>query len=50
MLREAALLSDEGQILHAILTPRTVAAIAADDPLHLNIYPLFPAEIQEWLP
>mgnify|MGYP000967814034 CR=1 FL=1 len=50
MLREAGLLSEEGRILHAILTPRTVEAIAADDPAWLNIYPLFPAEIQEWLP
>jgi hypothetical protein len=50
MLREAGLLSDEGHILHAMPAARTVDAIVADDPVWRNIYPLFPAEIQEWLP
>lgn len=50
MMREADLLTDDDQILPAMLTPRTVEVIAADSPAHLAIFPVSPAEIQEWLP
>lgn len=47
MLREAELLAADKRILPAPLTPRLVAAIAADDPAALDIYPITPAEVQE---
>jgi hypothetical protein len=49
MMREADLLTEDDQILPAMLTPRTVEVIAADSPAHLAIFPISPAEIQEWL-
>jgi hypothetical protein len=49
MMREADLLTEDDQILPAMLTPRTIEVIAADSPAHLAIFPVSPAEIQEWL-
>ncbi|MGC9523722.1 MAG: BrxA family protein, partial [Anaerolineae bacterium] len=49
MLREADLLSEDGQILPAILTPREIEIVAADDPKHMAIFPVSPIEIQEFL-
>ena len=49
MMREADLLTEDDQILPAMLTPRTVEVIAEDSPEHLAIFPISPAEIQEWL-
>lgn len=48
MMREAELLSQEDQILPALLTLRTIEVIADDSPAHLSIFPIAPAEIQEW--
>ena len=45
MMREADLLSEDNQILPAMLTPREIEAIAADAPAHLAVYPVPATEI-----
>lgn len=40
ILREAELLSDQNQILPALLTSRLTAVICEDDPAHLTIFPV----------
>jgi hypothetical protein len=47
-LRDAELLSKEHHILPALLTPALAAAIKADDPAHLTIYPVSDLDIREW--
>jgi len=49
MMREAEILSRQDRILPAILTPRLAAAIRADAPALLAIYPLSEAERKGWL-
>ena len=49
MLREAQLLSNDNQILPALLTPRLAKAIAAEDPNDLTIYPASELDIRSWL-
>ena len=49
-MREADLLTQEEQILPAMLTPREIETIAADSPAYLALFPVSPAEPQEWLP
>jgi len=49
MMRQADLLTEEDQILPAMLTPREIEVIAADSPAHLAVYPVPATEIQEWL-
>ncbi len=49
MLREANLLTQEDQILPVVLSPRTLDVIVADDPTYLMVFPIPPAEIQEWI-
>jgi len=48
MLREADLLSADGQILPAICTPRLIAVIQADDPAHFALLPVSEYDIQRW--
>ena len=48
MLREADLLSSDGLIQPAMLTPRIMEAIACDDPAHLSIYPASYPDLKEW--
>jgi len=50
MMREAELLTRDNRILPAMLTPREVEVIAADSPAHLAVFPVSPAELEEWLP
>jgi hypothetical protein len=50
MLREADLLSADGHILPGLLSPTLIAAVAADSPAHLAIYPVSEAELRLWLP
>jgi len=50
MLREAELLTADNRIVPALLTPRTIEVVAADDPADLAIFPISPAEVQAWLP
>lgn len=47
MLREAELLSADNRILPAMVTPRLVAAIEADNPNHFTIFPLFAADVKK---
>jgi hypothetical protein len=49
MLREAELLSDNGRIIPALLTPRLVETIADDDAAHLAVFPVSELELQGWL-
>lgn len=49
MMREANLLTPDGQILPAMLTSREIEVIAADSPSYLLAFPISPTEIQEWL-
>lgn len=39
-MREAELLTDQNQIIPALLSPRLIDVIQADNPAHLAIYPL----------
>jgi hypothetical protein len=48
MLREAGILSDGDVIQPALLSPATVAAIRADDPALLAIYPVSDAQLAGW--
>lgn len=48
MLREADLLLDDGRIQPAILTPRLIETIQADDPAHFAIYPVSEYDIKVW--
>jgi hypothetical protein len=48
MLRDAELLSKDSRILPALLTPRLVTAIQADDPTYFTIYPISDFDIHEW--
>ncbi|MBN2393853.1 MAG: DUF1819 family protein [Anaerolineae bacterium] len=47
MLREANLLTQDNQIVPALLTPREIEVITADSPAHLAIFPVSLTEIQE---
>jgi len=49
MMREANLLTQDNQILPAMLSPRAIEIIAADSPAYLLAFPISPPEIQEWL-
>jgi hypothetical protein len=48
MLREAELLSDDGQLLPALLTPRLIDAIRADAPAYFAIFPVAATDLAEW--
>jgi hypothetical protein len=47
-LREAELLSKEGTILPAFMTPRLALAINEDNPAHFTIYPISDFDIRGW--
>jgi hypothetical protein len=49
MMREVNILTQDDQIVPAILTPREIDVIAADSPSYLLAFPVSPTEIQEWL-
>jgi hypothetical protein len=49
MMREANLLTQDDQIVPAMLTPRTIELIAADSPSYLLAFPISPTVVQEWL-
>ncbi|MEA3341555.1 MAG: DUF1819 family protein [Chloroflexota bacterium] len=49
MMREANLLTQDNQIVTAMLTPREIEVIAADSPSYLLAFPISPTGIQEWL-
>jgi len=49
MLREANFLTQDNQMLPAVLSPQTLDVIVADDPAYLMAFPVPPAEIQEWI-
>ncbi|MNP66551.1 hypothetical protein D3C76_1622780 [compost metagenome] len=49
MLREADLLSEDGQIQSALLTPYLVRLIAKHGREHLLVFPATDSEIQRWL-
>ncbi|HDQ70550.1 MAG TPA: DUF1819 family protein [Chloroflexi bacterium] len=49
MMREANLLTQDDQIVPAMLTPRTIEVIAAGSPSYLLAFPISPTEVQEWL-
>jgi hypothetical protein len=48
MLREADLLTRDQRIIPALLTPRLVDAIRADDPTHFATFPVSEIDIQRW--
>ena len=48
MLREADLLSNEGTIQPALLSPRVIEAIAQDDPAHFAVFPVSDSDIKDW--
>lgn len=48
MLREADLLGNNGRIQPAILTPRLIETIQADDPALFAIYPVSEHDIKAW--
>ena len=49
MMREAELLTQEGQIAPAMLTPREIETIAAGSPAYLAVFPMSPTDLEEWL-
>jgi len=49
MLHEAQLVGGDQRIIPALLTPRLVDAIRADDPAHFVIYPVSEMEVQRWM-
>ena len=49
MLREAQLVGSDRRIIPALLTPRLVDAIRADDPAHFVIFPISEMERQRWM-
>jgi len=49
ILREANFLTQDNQMLPAVLSPQTLDVIVADDPAYLMAFPVPPAEIQEWI-
>lgn len=50
MLRDAELLSSDGRIVPALLSPLLVEVIAEENPAHLAIFPVSAADIQGLLP
>jgi hypothetical protein len=49
MMREAGLLTQDDQILPAMLTPREIDVIATDSASYLRVFPISPTEVEEWL-
>ncbi|MFN3981720.1 MAG: DUF1819 family protein [Caldilinea sp.] len=49
MLREAQLVGSDRRIIPALLTPRLIDAIRADDPAHFVIFPISEMERQRWM-
>ena len=50
ILREVELVSEEDMIIPTLLSPMLIRVIAEDDPALFAIFPVMPADIQEWLP
>jgi hypothetical protein len=49
MLREAQVVGGDRHIIPALLTPRLIDAIRADDPAHFVIYPVSEMDLQQWM-
>jgi hypothetical protein len=49
MLREAELLSPDGRLLPALLTPRVIHAIVQDTPADLAVFTISEQEVQQWM-
>lgn len=48
MMRDAEILSSQGLIVPAILTPRLIAAMREDAPANLAIFPVSDADLKAW--
>lgn len=48
MLREAELLSSDGRIVPALLSPRLIDAMMDDDPAHFTVFPVSEMDIKRW--